>query len=276
MIRVNLAILIVSYNTRRELENCLQSLHQNPPHLSHEIVVIDNASQDGSIEAVRSKWPGVRVIALDTNTGFASANNEGFRQTASDLVLLLNSDAIVLPGALDRLVTALHELPGAAIVGPKLIDGNGVTELSFGRMIGPFAELGRKVVARVGGTKKIEALTSRTRSVDWVSAACLLVRREHAEAAGLLDSRYFMYLEDVDFCAAVRANGGTVYFTPTAEVVHLRGQAGTFNRRATDHAYRRSQLAFYRKHHPGWEPLLRLYLALQGKLPPAAADTNRD
>jgi N-acetylglucosaminyl-diphospho-decaprenol L-rhamnosyltransferase len=276
MMRVDLAILIVSYNTRQELESCLQSLHQNPPHLSHEIVVIDNASQDGSAEAVRSRWPRVRVIALDANRGFARANNEGFRQTSSDLVLLLNSDTIVPPGALDRLVAALHELPGAAIVGPRLIDGNGVPELSFGRMIGPFAEFGRKAVARLGGTKKIAALTSRTRPVDWVSAACLLVRREHAEAAGLLDARYFMYLEDVDFCAAVRANGGTVYFTPTAEVVHFRGRAGQFNRQATAHAYRRSQLAFYGKHHPGWKPLLRLYLALQGKLPPATADTKGD
>jgi GT2 family glycosyltransferase len=269
MTRVDLAILIVSYNTRRELEGCLHSLHQHPPHVSHEVVVIDNGSSDGSADAVRSRWPLVRVIALDSNLGFGPANNEGFRQTASDLVLLLNSDTLVPAAAIDRLVTALRELPDAAVVGPKLIDGDGHLELSFGKMVGPFGELRQKTLVRLGGRKAIGRLTSETRVVDWVSAACLLVKRHHAEAAGLFDDRYFMYLEDVDLCAAIRANGGKIYFTPSAEVVHLRGRSGGFNRTATDLAYRRSQLAFYRKHHPFWEPLLRLYLRLRRELPPS-------
>ena len=110
-------------------------------------------------------------------------------------------------------------------------------------------------------------MTSKTRQVDWVTAACLLVRRRDAEAAGLLDERYFMYCEDVDFCAAVRANGGKVYFTPLAQIVHLRGRSWRANPAATADSYRRSQLAFYRKHHPCWAPLLKPYLALRGKLP---------
>ena len=113
----------------------------------------------------------------------------------------------------------------------------------------------------------MEQMTSRPHEVDWVSGACLLVRRGDAEAVGLLDEQYFMYCEDVDFCAAVRANGGRVYFTPDAEVTHIRGRSAAVNSRATEEAYRRSHLAFYRKHHPRWEPLLRLYLALQGKCP---------
>jgi GT2 family glycosyltransferase len=268
MTRVDLAILIVSYNTRLDLERCLGSLHQNPPNASHEIVVIDNASSDGSVGAVRAQWPHVRIIALERNQGFGPANNEGFRQTASDLVLLLNSDTVVPAAAIDHLVTALRQLPDAAVVGPKLIDANGHPELSFGKMVGPFGELRQKAIVRLGGRKILGRLTSQTRVVDWVSAACLLVSRHHAEAAGLFDDRYFMYLEDVDFCAAIRANGGKIYFTPSAEVVHLRGRSGAFNRTETDMAYRRSQLAFYRKHHPGWAPLLRLYLALKGTLPP--------
>ena len=96
-----LAIVIVSYNTRSDLENCLQSLHDHPPHVSHEIVVVDNASRDGSVEAVRARWPGVTVIALNSNVGFASANNAGIRRTESELVLLLNSDTIV-SGRRDR------------------------------------------------------------------------------------------------------------------------------------------------------------------------------
>jgi N-acetylglucosaminyl-diphospho-decaprenol L-rhamnosyltransferase len=270
-----LAILIVSHNTKPDLESCLASLHLNPPALSHEIVVIDNASSDGSVAAVRSRWPEVRVIALATNAGFARANNEGIRQTASELVLLLNSDTIVPAGAIDRLASAMRELPRAAIVGPRLVNGEGLPEVSFGRMMAPAAELGRKMLTRFAGSKRIVRMTSQPRLVDWVSGACLLVRRSDAEAAGLLDERYFMYCEDVDFCAAVRAHGGRVYFTPAAEVVHLKGRS-TVTPTSRDETYRRSHLAFYRKHHPGWEPVLRLYLALQGRLPEDRGTPDKD
>ena len=101
-----LAIVIVSYNTRADLETCLRSLHDHPPHLSHEIVVVDNASGDGSVDAVRLTWPKVRVISMRTNVGFARANNEGIHQTSSELILLLNSDTIVRAGSIDELVRA--------------------------------------------------------------------------------------------------------------------------------------------------------------------------
>lgn len=262
-----LAIVIVSYNTRSDLDNCLRSLHDHPPKATHEIVVVDNASQDGSIEMVRSQWPTVRVIPLHSNVGFASANNEGMRRTESELVLLLNSDTIVPEGTVDRLIAALRELPGASVVGPKIVDAGGHAELSYGRMMTPLSELRQKRLVRHASPMRLARLTSRTRRVDWVSGACLLVRRRDAEAAGLLDERYFLYCEDVDFCATVRANGGTIYFTPLAQIIHLRGRSWRTNPAATADHYRRSQLAFYRKHHPVWAPLLRLYLGLRGKLP---------
>jgi N-acetylglucosaminyl-diphospho-decaprenol L-rhamnosyltransferase len=144
--------------------------------------------------------------------------------------------------------------------------------LSYGRMMGPVNELRQKVLARSSGAARLRALTAAPREVDWVSGACLLVRRRAAEAAGLLDERYFLYCEDVDFCASVRATGGRVYFTPAAEIVHLRGRSGLANPGARNDAYRRSQLAFYEKHHPKWAPFLRFYLGLRGKLPARAAD----
>jgi GT2 family glycosyltransferase len=262
-----LAIVIVSFNTRGDLENCLQSLHDHPPHVSHEIVVVDNASRDGSVEAVRARWPDVTVIPLNSNVGFSSANNAAIRRTDSELLLLLNSDTIVSEGAIDRLMAAMHELPGASVVGPKIIDGNGHAELSYGRMMTPLAELRQKLLVRRASPLTLSRLTSETRQVDWVTAACMLVRRRDAEAAGLLDERYFMYCEDVDFCAAVRANGGKIYFTPTAQIVHLRGRSWRAGPKATTHSYRRSQLAFYRKHHPWIAPLLKAYLTLRRKLP---------
>jgi GT2 family glycosyltransferase len=269
-----LTILIVSHNTIGDLERCLASLLQAPPPVSHEIVVIDNASSDGSADAVRTRWPGVRLIPLDSNAGFARANNIGFRQTQSEMVLLLNSDTIVGAGAVECLLKEMRELPGASVVGPRLVGADGAAELSFGRMIGPFAELRQKFLTRAAGQDRIEQMTSRRQEVDWVSGASLLVRRAHAEAAGLLDERYFMYCEDVDFCAAIRSRGGRVYFTPASQVIHLRGRSAAVDRKATSTAYRQSQLAFYEKHLPAWAPVLRLYLALQGKLPPKTADKS--
>ncbi len=268
----DLAIIIVSHNTKAELENCLRSLHEHPPRIAHEVVVVDNASSDGSAAAVRSQWPAVRVIQLDANIGFAAANNAGIHQTQSDLVLLLNSDTIVPQGAIDGLVAALQRLPRASVVGPKIVDAHGEPELSYGRMIGPFTELRRKWLVRSASLRRLAALTSQTRAVDWVTAACLLVRRRDAEAAGLFDERYFMYCEDVDFCAAIRANGGTVYFTPEVQIVHLRGRSWRTSPARTARRYRQSQLAFYRKHHPAWAPILWLYLVARGKLPRRTTD----
>jgi GT2 family glycosyltransferase len=269
---MDLSIIIVSHNTRSDLENCLRSLHQHPPDLSCEILVVDNASRDGSADAVRARWPRVRTVALDTNIGFARANNVGIRQTAGELVLLLNSDTIVPPGAIDRLVAAMRELPQASVVGPRIVDAEGRPELSFGRMMSPLAEARQKLLVRFASPRRIGAMTSKIREVDWVSGACLLVRRLDAEAAGLLDERYFMYCEDVDFCAAIRRNGGKVYFTPASDIVHLRGRSWRNAPGGTAEHYRQSHLAFYRKHHPKWAPLLRLYLGVRGKLPAETAD----
>jgi GT2 family glycosyltransferase len=115
-----------------------------------------------------------------------------------------------------------------------------------------------------GIVAQVERETRREQYPDWVSGACLLVRRDDAEAVGLLDERYFMYLEDVDFCAAMRARGRRVMFTPAVEVVHVRGQSVRSVAASTERAYRRSQIAFYAKHHPAWLPMLRLYLRLRG------------
>jgi GT2 family glycosyltransferase len=264
-----LSIIIVTYNSRPHIDACLESLATTPPRVDHEIVLVDNASPDGTADAARQRWPAVRVIDAGGNVGFAAANNVGIRQTFGELIVLLNPDTVVRAGAIDRLVGVLDARPEVAVVGPRLIDGQGRPELSFGSMISPLAELRQKLLV-AGHDRRVPAveayvdrLTRRERVVDWVSGACLMVRRADAEAAGLLDERYFMYTEDVDFCAAIRARGRTVLFTPAAEVVHLRGQSAASAARPTAAAYRRSQLAFYQKHHPAWVPVLRAYLTLR-------------
>jgi len=273
-----LSIVIVTYNSAGQIDACLASLSAHPPSVDHETLIVDNASPDDTAAAVRQRWPGVRVIDAGANVGFATANNIGIRQTVGELVLLLNPDTVVPAGAIDTLVASLDARPDAASVGPRLIDATGRAELSFGAMIGPLAELRQKLL--VNGNDRgaplvgayVDRVTRRAREVDWVSGACLLVRRADAEAVGLIDERYFMYAEDADFCAALRLRGRKVLFTPDAQVVHLRGRSVASMPRATEMAYRRSQLAFYAKHHPGWVPLLRAYLKLRGRLPDMRID----
>lgn len=272
-----LSIIIVSHNAREHLAACIDSIATAPPGTPHDVTVVDNASTDGAVDAVSRRWPEVRTIRLERNIGFAAANNRGIRETAGSRVLLLNSDTVVPPGVIDRLVARLDAHPGAAVAGPRLVDAAGRAELSFGPMISPFSELRQKTISalharRVGlATRWVERETSRERYVDWVSGACLLVHRLDAEAVGLLDERYFLYTEDVDFCAAIRGRGRRILFAPAAEVVHVRGRSRATAAGAANAAYRRSHLAFYEKHHPGWAPLLRAYLRIKGELPEGGA-----
>lgn len=267
-----LSIVIVNFNGRGHLENCLASLAAHPPAASHEVVVVDNASTDGSA-VIAETFPSVRLVQLPRNVGFSAGNNAGIRTTRGELVLLLNNDTVVPAGAIDRLVARLDAEPAAAVAGPRLVDGDGRAELSFGPMISPLGELRQKVVTRlhargVGFVERwVERTTRRERYVDWVSGAALLVRRAVADEVGLLDERFFLYTEDVDFCAGVRAKGWKVLFTPGAQIVHLRGRSRSTAAKASNAAYRRSHLAFYEKHHPRFVPLLRWYLRLKRQLP---------
>ena len=268
-----LVIVIVTYNSRRDIEACLTALTDMPPSASHQIVVVDNASTDGTPEYVRDAWPHVTVVESGANLGFARANNLAIRRTASELVLLLNPDTVVRGDAVDALVRALDSDPAIAIAGPRIVDGHGRAELSWGAMISPLAELRQRLLVR-GNDRGwqpwvawVERRTRLTHAVDWVSGACLLIRRADLEAVGLLDERYFLYEEDVDLCAAVRARGRGVLFTAAAQIVHLRGRSAASAPGAARDAYRRSHLAFYRKHHPGWAPWLVLYLKLRRQLP---------
>jgi GT2 family glycosyltransferase len=170
------------------------------------------------------------------------------------------------------LVDILERRSEVAVVGPRLVDSNGRAELSFGRMLGPVSELRQQVfvLGQQSRAPLLSALVERTTRAehypDWVSGACLLVRRADAEAVGLLDERYFMYEEDVDFCASIRRRGRRILFTPAVEVVHLRGRSGAGAPGAARAAYHQSHLAFYEKHRPRWAPVLRWYQRLRGVL----------
>jgi GT2 family glycosyltransferase len=263
-------VIIVSYNTRRDLDACLASLAALIPTPLGRVVVVDNASTDGTVDAVRRDWPHVDLVALDTNIGFGAANNIGFARCTSTLVLLLNSDTFVPPGAIETLAERLAAT-GAAAAGPRLVDRDGRPEVSFGPMLSPLAEarqwMWQRLARSSGGlaARLTRRHLSRERFVDWVTAACCLVVRQAAVDAGLFDERYFMYEEDVDFCAALRAHGSRILFTPAAEVVHARGQSAGSQPASTRRHYDRSHQLFYEKHLPGWASVLGAWKRLRGR-----------
>lgn len=257
-----LDVVVVSHNARADLEACLRSLAAAPPKGLGRVFVVDNASTDGSAEAVSRGWPAVTLMALDRNVGFGAANNLAIRESRAALVLLLNSDAVAAPGAIDTLVERLTTT-GAVAAGPRLVDDEGRPEVSFGPMLSPWAEARQRL--RVAAARRprgpaawyVRRLVSRERFVDWVSGACLLLRRQPAIDAGLFDERFFMYEEDVDLCAALRARGGRILFTPQAELLHRRGRSVRQSGANLRALYDESHLRFYEKHRPGWAPLLR-------------------
>ena len=264
-------VIIVTHNTRDELLACLASLQHQPEGSIERVTVVDNASTDGTVDAVRSLHPWVEVIALDRNAGFGAANNLAAKQSASEHLLFLNSDTIVGPGAIATLAGRL-EATAAIAAGPRLIDHSGRPEVSFGSMLTPWTEfvqrrrLRRAASDSPAARQSTEQLVSQERAVDWVSGACLLVNRAAFERVGGFDERYFMYEEDVDLCAALRAHGGSILFTPAAEVTHLRGRSmkGQSTGSGPSH-YDRSHLAFYQKHAPHWARWLRRWLRWRGR-----------
>lgn len=259
-------IIVVTFNARADVLDCLTSLFAHPPERPWHLHVVDNASTDGTPDLVAERWPSVSLTRLRRNVGFAAANNIGIGQRGEAQVLLLNSDTVVPAGALERLCRVLDAQGDVGVAGARLEDAAGRPELSFGSMISPWAEARQKLHGRllVAGPRwvrrRLEARLSQPRLVDWVSGACLLTRREVLERTGGLDTRYFMYAEDVDFCAEVRRRGWRVRFSPEATIVHRRGRSRASAPAATAEHYRRSQLAFYAKHHPRWTWALRWYL----------------
>lgn len=270
MARPSLAIVIVTFNSRDDIARCLDSVVGRPEPLDASVTVVDNQSTDGTPRLVRDRWPSVRVIEAGGNLGFGRANNLGARATSSDVVVFLNPDTTVAPGALHTLAARLWARPDAAAAGPRLVDATGRPELSWGPPISPWGELTQKLLGalyqrQVGPiVRRIERLSRRDRDVAWVSGACLAARRLDLEAVGYFDERYFMYTEDVDLCVAMGARGRRVIYVASADVVHLRGQSAA-RHPATARLRRLSHVAYYEKHHPGWASVLRAYLRLTGQ-----------
>lgn len=245
-----ISFVIVNWNTRDLVLACIESIRQNAPG-EHEIVVVDNASSDGSAAAVRSLFPAVTLIENAENLGYARANNQAIRVAAGEYVCLINSDAVLTPGAAALAVAFMDETPRAGLCGVQLLNEDGSRQNSIANMPTLLTELTNKSLlrrlrpARYPGK---EHPFPGPVEVESVIGACMFVRAAAIREAGLLDERYFFFLEETDWCQGMRNAGFRVYHLPGVRVVHYQGRSARKVRVRARIEYWRSRYLFFAKH----------------------------
>jgi GT2 family glycosyltransferase len=265
------AVVVVTYEARDLAVAALDSLAAHAG-LPLEVVVVDNASTDGTAAALRERHPRALVVANADNAGFSRGCNQGWRALSAPLVLFLNPDAEVLPGAIPALAGVLDRRPDAGVAGPRTLNEDGTVQVSTGEDLTIASERRqRRLVSGVRARQpralaESEARHSREHEPDWVSGACLMARRSALEAVGGLDEGFFLYEEDADLCRRIRAAGFRVVFTPEAVVRHRLGRSMEKAAARARAEYDRSHLRYYRKHNgPLQTALLRLWMAAGGR-----------
>jgi N-acetylglucosaminyl-diphospho-decaprenol L-rhamnosyltransferase len=250
---VDLSIVVVNWNARAWLERCLATVFADADRSPFriEVIVVDNASADGSTEMVRRCFPAARLIENPDNLGFAAANNLGIRAASGRFVMLLNPDTELQAGALQTLVEHAEARPDVGAAGPKLIGSRGTLEASCTR----FPTLARELahLFHLGGVLPTTAYRmdrwdpAESRRVDVIQGACMLLRRSALDQIGLLDEDYFMYSEEVDLCHRLVRAGWTISWVGAAVVVHHGGQSTRQVPLAMFLELYRSKVLFFRK-----------------------------
>jgi len=234
---LDLSVIVVSWRTKDLLRTCLTSVRELTGRLRAQTIVVDNASGDGSAKMVVTCFPEVLLLVNERNMGFAAANNRGLRHAHGRYLLLLNSDTVVLPGALDAMARYMDEHAEVGALGPRLLNADRSLQSSardfptLSRDVIALLEIERWPLAGVPATRYMRRGSlywddhRRTQPVDWVMGACLLLRREAITEVGLLDDGYFFFGEEMDLCYRLRQKGWDVVFFADAEIVHLGGQS---------------------------------------------------
>jgi len=248
---VDLSIVIVAWNVRDLVLDCLASIADAKLGLSYEVIVVDNGSVDHSVEAVVRQFPDTRVVALPKNIGFGAGNNRGLEVMRGRHAVLLNSDTIVLPGGLEACVRFLDEHPEVGAVGPQLLNPDRSKQNCIHNSPTLVSEIVgqsflRRVLPRRWPSKRVDY--PGPVEVEAVLGACLFVRREVIAEIGLIDEDYFFFLEETDWCHRMRAAGWRVFHLPDAHVIHLYGESTKKKLPLrTRIEYYRSRYIFFRK-----------------------------
>ena len=265
---VELSIVIVSWNVRDLLRQCLRSISSLSSSLSSEIIVVDNGSADGSVEMVQAEFPSVRVITNVDNRGFPTAINQGIGVAQGRYIFLLNPDTEVVDDALGTMVTFADVHSDVGIIGPQLLDPDGSVQSSrrrFPTLATAFFEstwlthyAPRSLLRHY---QMLDTPDNATQDVDWVDGAAFMARRKAVEQVGLMDEGFFMYSEELDWCRRFRETGWRVVYLPAARIVHHRGKSSEQVVAASHIHFQTSKVRYFRKYHGRTvAEMLRLFL----------------
>ena len=254
---MRLSIIIVSWNVSGELLDCLRSISENRPSYSHETIVIDNASTDGTINAVQKDFPDVKLIVNKENRGFAAANNVGVEQAKGEYILFLNPDTILHRNSLDVLIDFLAHNKDAGACGPKLLNDDSTIQPSTRRFPDFYSALYQNSIFRNIGLFRKQYRRYRMydfnfdaqKDVDILMGAALMTRRSIIDDIGSMDESFFMYYEEADLCYRIVKAGWRVVFVPEAEITHLGGRSSDQLPVKTRIMRLKSLLIFFRKHY---------------------------
>lgn len=247
---MDLTIVIVNWNTKDLLLKCLSSVYQSIKDLNYEVVVVDNASSDGSVEAVNKYFPQVKLIVNQENKGFAKANNQVLPFVSSRYVLLLNSDTQVVKGSIEALVSFMDHNPKAGVAAPQYLNEDGSKQNSFENFPSLISELLNKSLLKVLFPQKYPSKRKTFDTpvaVDSVIGACMLVRTEATTKVGYLDEDYFFFLEETDWCYRMWQAGYQVFHVPQIKIYHLQGASKKKAPAMAWIEYYRSSYLFFKK-----------------------------
>jgi len=272
----DLSVCICSWNTREDLRACLASIQEVRGECALELIVVDNASEDQTAEMVEQNFPWVRLFKMDLNLGFGKGHNIAFSKAQGNLLMPLNSDTLVHPGALEEIVSFMRQNPDVGILGPQLLNPDGSLQYSCRRFPTPMAALFRNTPLGklFPNTKFVRDYLMQSwkhdevRDVDWVSGAAICIRRELYEKIGGFDEQFFMYMEDVDLCLRAHQAGFRVVYDPNAVITHAIGRSTDRMPVKMIRQFHKSMLLFYKKHYlpKVAAPLKPIWIAIVGAL----------
>ena len=247
---VDISFIIVNWNTRDILIDCLNSIYKTVTDIDSEIYVVDNNSTDGSQEAVKNGFPDVKLIENSTNTGFAHANNQALSVMQGRFAVLLNSDAVLQEDAIKNLLAFMNNTPGAGIAGVQLLNEDGSRQNSIDNFPSLKTEILNKSILRLISPNKYPSKARDYNApieVDSVIGACMMVRKKAIDEVGSLDEDYFIFLEETDWCFRMHKKGWKVYHVPDSRVFHLSGHSKKKTPGESQIEYYKSLYKFFRK-----------------------------
>jgi GT2 family glycosyltransferase len=257
-----LSIIILNFRTKNLLKECLRGIRMVKPALPYEVIVVDNASGDGSAEMVLADFPEVRLVRAERNLGYAGGNNLGMKAAVGKYVMIINPDIFVAPGSFESLVAYMDAHPEVGVVGPQLLNPDGTVQQSCYRFQTPLIPLYRRtILGKLPAGKRAVAKYlmedfdhKSEREVDWLLGGALLVRRSAIDQVGMLDESFFLYFDDTDWCRRFWEHGWKVVYVPGSQMVHFHQRASkggvmTLFKNKTARIHLQSAITYFRKYH---------------------------